>query len=217
MATAAASSVRRVVFPCRAAAASRVLTRCRDRGVEAPTRNPTVSTAARNARRTSRKCVEVDVFLSHKGVDTKSSVAGLLYDRLVRANARPFLDSRSMEPGDKIFERIDAGIRQCRVGVAIFSPRYCDSVFCLHELAVMVEADKKLIPIFCDVKPSELAVGPSATAAAQSPEDLARYARAIREAKHTVGLTFDSKNGDWSELVSRTTNIVLKCLREAKH
>ncbi|XP_042415361.1 TIR-only protein-like [Zingiber officinale] len=216
MAAAAAASVRRVVFPCRAEA-SRVLTRCRDRGVKAPTRNPTVSTEAGNARRTSRKCAEVDVFLSHRGVDTKSSVAGLLYDRLVRANARPFLDSRSMEPGDKIYERIHAGIRQCRVGVAIFSPRYCDSVFCLHELALMVEADKKLIPIFCDVKPSELAVSPAAKAAAQSQEDLARYARAIREAKHTVGLTFDSKNGDWSDLVSRTTNIVLKCLKEAKH
>ncbi|KAG6511313.1 hypothetical protein ZIOFF_029372 [Zingiber officinale] len=170
------------------------------------------------AAATTRKAAAstVDVFLSHRGVDTKSTVAGLLYDRLAQMGVRPFLDSRSMEPGDKIYERVDAGIRQSRVGVAIFSPRYCDSVFCLHELAMMVEAGKKLIPIFYDVKPAELAIGAAVSSAAESPEDLARYARAIREAKLTVGLTFDSKKGDWSDLVSRTSNVVLKCLKQAK-
>ncbi|XP_074579247.1 putative 2' cyclic ADP-D-ribose synthase BdTIR [Curcuma longa] len=198
-----ASAMRRVVVP-RRASVSRVL---------ADYQGMAAAAAA-----TTRKAAAstVDVFLSHRGVDTKSTVTGLLYDKLVQMGVRPFLDCQSMEPGDKIYERIDAGIRQSRVGVAIFSPRYCDSVFCLHELAMMVEGGKKLIPIFCDVKPSELAVGSAVSAAAESPEDLARYAKAIREAKLTVGLTFDSKKGDWPDLVSRTANVVLKCLQQAK-
>ncbi|KAG6511315.1 hypothetical protein ZIOFF_029374 [Zingiber officinale] len=194
------SAMRRVVVP-RRASVSRVLANYQ--GMAAPTTRKAAAST-------------VDVFLSHRGVDTKSTVAGLLYDRLAQMGVRPFLDSRSMEPGDKIYERVDAGIRQSRVGVAIFSPRYCDSVFCLHELAMMVEAGKKLIPIFYDVKPAELAIGAAVFSAAESPEDLARYARAIREAKLTVGLTFDSKKGDWSDLVSRTSNVVLKCLKQAK-
>ncbi|XP_042446607.1 TIR-only protein-like [Zingiber officinale] len=189
----AASSMHRVVVPYRAGA-SRILAR-------------------KTAPEFSKQCAAgVDVFLSHRGADTKSSVAGLLYDRLVQMNVRPFLDNRSMAPGEKLYESIDAGIRQCRVGVAIFSQRYCDSVFCLHELAMMVESNKKLIPVFCDVKPSELVVRGDATV--HSPEDLRRYNRAIQEAKHIVGLNFDTKNGNWSELLSRTANIVLKCLEK---
>ncbi|XP_074567903.1 putative 2' cyclic ADP-D-ribose synthase BdTIR [Curcuma longa] len=200
----AASSMRRVVVPC-SAAASRFLARKSGGAFVAATR-----------KAKAPECTPgVDVFLSHRGVDTKSSVAGLLYERLVQMNIRPFLDNRSMEPGDKLYECINAGIRQSKVGVAIFSPRYCDSVFCLHELAMMVEANKKLIPVFCDVKPSDLVVcGDPST---HSPEDLRRYNRAITEAKRTVGLNFDSKNGNWSELVSRTVNIVLKCLEEERY
>ena len=40
--------------------------------------------------------------------------------------------------------------------MAIFSPRYFDSDFCLHELANIVESRKLLIPIFNGIKPSEL-------------------------------------------------------------
>ncbi|RRT46810.1 hypothetical protein B296_00043558 [Ensete ventricosum] len=137
----------------------------------------------------ARSC---DVFISHRGTDTKMTLAGLLYDRLVHHNVRPFLDNRTMEPGDNLYECIDAGILQCKVGVVIFSPRFCDSSFCLHELAMMVEAKKKLIPIFCDVKPSELLV---LGAESHSPENLKRYSKALQEARHTVGLTFDSKTG----------------------
>ncbi|KAG6473213.1 TIR-only protein-like [Zingiber officinale] len=200
----AASSVRRAVVPF-SATASRVLARKSVGAFVAATRKTTKAP----------ECTPgVEVFLSHRGVDTKSSVAGLLYDRLVQMNVRPFLDNRSMEPGDKLYECIDEGIRQSKVGVVIFSRRYCDSVFCLHELAMMVEANKKLIPVFCDVKPSDLVV--LGDPAEHSPEDLKRYDRAIAEARRTVGLNFDSKNGNWSELVSRTANIVLKCLEEEK-
>lgn len=133
-----------------------------------------------------------DVFINHRGIDTKKNVAGLLYDHLKRLNVRPFLDSKSMKPGDKLFEKIEVGIRQSKVGVAVFSPNYCKSYFCLHELALMMETRKKVVPIFCNVKPSELQVMDYGTCSAK---DLERFSRALEEAKYTVGLTFDTSTG----------------------
>ncbi|CAH1415795.1 unnamed protein product [Lactuca virosa] len=133
-----------------------------------------------------------DVFINHRGIDTKKNVAGLLYNHLVRLRLRPFLDSKNMKPGDKLFDKIDAAITGCKVGVVVFSPRYCQSYFCLHELARIVEAKKKLIPVFCDVKPSELIVRDDGSC---SKHQLNRFKTALEEAKYTVGLTFDSSNG----------------------
>lgn len=133
-----------------------------------------------------------DVFINHRGVDTKRNVAGLLYHHLLGLRLRPFLDSKNMKPGDKLFEKIDVAIRECKVGVAVFSPMYCDSYFCLHELSLMMELQKKVVPIFCDVKPSELRVKDDGSC---PPEDLERFRSALETAKLTVGLTFDTLRG----------------------
>ncbi|KAG5561574.1 hypothetical protein RHGRI_004577 [Rhododendron griersonianum] len=133
-----------------------------------------------------------DVFISHRRIDTYRNVAGLLYDHLSRLNLRTFLDSKSMKPGDKLFEKIDAAIRDCQVGITVFSPNYCDSYFCLHELHMMMACRKKVIPIFVNMKPSELRVLDCGSCPA---EELFRLREAIEEAKNTVGLTFDTSNG----------------------
>lgn len=105
---------------------------------------------------------------------------------------RSFLDSMNMKPGDRLFDHIDRAILGCKVGVAVFSPRYCDSYFCLHELALLMESNKRVVPIFYDVKPSQLVVKDNGT---RSPKELQRFSLALEEAKNTVGLTFDSLNG----------------------
>ncbi|XP_028552935.1 probable disease resistance protein At4g19530 [Dendrobium catenatum] len=134
-----------------------------------------------------------DVFINHRGIDTKRNIAGLLNERLTQLNICSFLDSKSMEPGDKLYDSIESAISECRVAIAILSPRYCESIFCLHELAMLVESGKKIIPIFYDIKPSELQVVD--TDGSFSPEQLERFTRAIREVRYTVGITFDSQNG----------------------
>lgn len=134
-----------------------------------------------------------DVFINHRGKDTKKTIASLLYDKLSLLNLHPFLDNKTMKPGDKLFDKIDSAIKDCKLGVAVFSPTYCNSLFCLHELALMMETNKKVIPIFCDIKPSQLRVVKNV--GNYSIEDLRRFNWALQEAKHTVGLTFDSVNG----------------------
>ncbi|XP_035544176.1 TMV resistance protein N-like [Juglans regia] len=151
------------------------------------------------------------VFLNHRGDDTRKTLAGLLYDHLFRLRLRPFLDSRNMKPGDKLFDQIDIAIRNCKVGVAVFSPRYCESKFCLYELALIMESKKRVIPIFWDVKPSQLLVKDNGTC---SVEELQRFSLALEEVKYTVGLAFDSSTGDWSEFLRRASHAIIENLLE---
>ncbi|KAK8622754.1 hypothetical protein V6N13_117656 [Hibiscus sabdariffa] len=133
-----------------------------------------------------------DVFINHRGIDTKRMIASLLYDHLSRLDLQPFLDNKNMKPGDKLFDNIDNAIKNCKVGVAVFSPNYCKSYFCLHELALFMESKKKIIPIFCDIKPSQLVIVDDGKVPAK---DLERFKFALEEAKYTVGLTFNSLKG----------------------
>lgn len=146
--------------------------------------------AYQKARPTSHPAC--DVFINHRGIDTKRSIASLLYHQLLLSRIPSFLDNKNMKPGDKLFENIDSAILGCKIGVAVFSPRYCQSYFCLHELALMMESGKKVIPIFCDVKPSELRVSDNKIC---SGSEIKRFGYAIEEAKNTVGLAFNTTKG----------------------
>ncbi|KAJ6332919.1 hypothetical protein OIU77_008883 [Salix suchowensis] len=150
----------------------------------------------RVANRAAKPC---DVFINHRGIDTKRTVATLLYDHFYRLNLHPFLDSKNMKPGDKLFDNINGAIRKCKVGVAVFSPRYCESYFCLHELALMMESRKKVIPIFCDIKPSQLRAVDNGECAM---EDIRRFNWALEEAKN------------WSDVVTSASDNVIKTLIE---
>ncbi|KAG2646204.1 hypothetical protein PVAP13_2KG494300 [Panicum virgatum] len=163
---------------------------------------------------------EYDVFINHRGVDTKHNVARLLYDRLLQLSGgrdRSFLDNKSMRPGDRLGASIDEGIRQCKVAVAIFSRRYFDSDYCLHELASIVEARKVIVPIFYGIKPSELTLPQDVVDCdAYTPRDIERFRLALREAKYTVGLACDPATGDLAELVNKAADAVMKRIQEAE-
>ncbi|PKI56306.1 hypothetical protein CRG98_023325 [Punica granatum] len=137
---------------------------------------------------------QYDVFINHRGIDTKRNMASLLYHQLSRLNARPFLDKNTMKPGDNLFKGIENAIRDCKVGVAVFSPHYGESYYCLLELALMMEYKKKIIPVFFDIMPAELQIvdheGIYCT-----PDELERFNRALEEAKSSAGLVFNSSNG----------------------
>ncbi|PIN04340.1 hypothetical protein CDL12_23129 [Handroanthus impetiginosus] len=152
-----------------------------------------------------------DVFINHRGIDTRRNVAGLLYHHLRSLRLRPFLDSQNMKPGDRLEDKIGEAIRECKIGVAVFSPMYCESYFCLHELSLMMENRKKIVPIFCDVKPADLRVREYGSC---PDKDVEKFRLALEEAKNTVGLTFDTLRGDWPEFLSRATDAVVKNLIE---
>jgi hypothetical protein len=61
-----------------------------------------------------------------------------------------------MQVGDTLTSQIQDAIKTASVHVAIFSPRYAESKWCLDELHLMVESGKPIIPVFYHVHPAEL-------------------------------------------------------------
>lgn len=100
------------------------------------------------------------VFINHRGPDTKLNMAGHLYNRLHNLGLQVFLDKEEMEKGDFFTSQIAAAIRAASVHIAIFSPGYADSEWCLNELLLMLESMESgrstIIPIFHRVNPADL-------------------------------------------------------------
>ncbi|KAK4755734.1 hypothetical protein SAY87_009491 [Trapa incisa] len=157
-----------------------------------------------------------DVFINHRGIDTKKTFSGLLFQYLSHLDIKCFLDRKSMKPGDHLFDNINRAIHGCKVGVAVLSPRYCLSTYCLHELALMLETKKKVIPIFYDVVPSQLHIMCRGSSMAYSSRDLERYSWALEEVRNIVGLIFDPSRHDWSELLSNASSAVIKSLMDVE-
>eukprot|EP00253_Pinus_taeda_P030869 PITA_30869 len=97
-----------------------------------------------------------DVFLNHRGPDTKKGLASHIYRRLIVRELNVFLDQPELRKGENILHQIKEAIGTASVHVAIFSPTYAQSTWCLEELALMVESKSTIIPVFHDVDPSEL-------------------------------------------------------------
>lgn len=101
-----------------------------------------------------------DVFINHRGPDVKKGLASHLYRRLKEGGLRVFLDEGELERGDRIDPQIERAIQTSSVSVAIFSPNYAQSSWCLNELVMMweymLESRSTIIPVFYHVNPSEL-------------------------------------------------------------
>eukprot|EP00253_Pinus_taeda_P003480 PITA_03480 len=97
-----------------------------------------------------------DIFINHRGPDCKKPFATDLYNRLRKHGLRPFLDIEELREGDGLTCQIEGAIRTASVHIAIFSPRYAESVWCLKELVLMLKSKVPIIPVFYHVHPSEL-------------------------------------------------------------
>ena len=102
------------------------------------------------------------MFINHRGPDVKDTFASHLYRRLLGHGLRVFLDREELEEGHQISSQIEAAIRVSSVQIAIFSPTYAESYWCLNELLLMVSSGATILPVFYHVEPSMLrrAIGP---------------------------------------------------------
>ena len=69
---------------------------------------------------------------------------------------RDFLDQEELQQGYNFLSQIRDDIRMTSVHVAIFSPRYAESYWCLDELLLMLESKAPIIPVFYRVTPAEV-------------------------------------------------------------
>ncbi|GLJ10474.1 hypothetical protein SUGI_0128910 [Cryptomeria japonica] len=97
-----------------------------------------------------------DVFINHCGTDVKHTLATNISNTLNRTGLRVFLDVEALQAGDIITTEIQEAMHSVSVHIAIFSPNYAQSPWCLAELSYMLKTNAKIIPVFRDVDPSDL-------------------------------------------------------------
>lgn len=97
-----------------------------------------------------------DVFVNHRGPDVKKGLASHIYHRLKDLGLAVFLDQEVLERGEGLNPQIEGAIRTASVHVAIFSPNYAHSRWCLDELVQMLESRSTIIPVFYKVEPADL-------------------------------------------------------------
>ena len=100
--------------------------------------------------------LKYDVFLNHRGPDTKEQFLVPLMEKLHEANFEAFMDRQGVHHGENVFETIDQALATARMHVAFFSRNYAQSVYCLSELHQMLVTGRPIITVFYDVLPENL-------------------------------------------------------------
>ncbi|PHU02743.1 hypothetical protein BC332_27994 [Capsicum chinense] len=97
-----------------------------------------------------------DVFLSFRGEDTRENITKNLYNALYSKGIRVFIDNKGLTQGDEIAPGLIEAINDSAAAVAIISPNYASSRWCLEELAKICELGKLVLPVFYRVDPSDV-------------------------------------------------------------
>nr|XP_043611785.1 toll/interleukin-1 receptor-like protein [Erigeron canadensis] len=101
-----------------------------------------------------------DVFLSLRGIDTRNNFTAHLYDALVYAGIRTFLDDEEIETGEVLKPELENAIKSASASVIVLSKHYATSTWCLDELVLILDqrltSDQIVIPIFYHVEPTDV-------------------------------------------------------------
>lgn len=161
-----------------------------------------------------------DVFLNHRGKDVKNTLASNLYYRLRDQGLRVFFDKEEMQKGNRINFVIENAIKGTHVHIAIFSTGYAQSEWCMDELLLMIESGSIIVPVFYDVKPTDMwSNGVYAEAlrilkdekvfdreahqekARYQSDSIERWKKALMEVTGREGLKLETYDGDEGKLV----------------
>lgn len=94
---------------------------------------------------------------TYRGPDVKKTLASFIYHRLTNCHGlRVFLDQKELQTADVLSSAILGAIESASVHITICSKRYAESRWCLDELCWILRCNRKIIPVFCDVEPTDL-------------------------------------------------------------
>lgn len=98
-------------------------------------------------------------FIVHASED-KTAVAKPLADVMIFSGADVFYDEYSLRLGDSLFESINRGIADSKIGIIVFSPSFLIKAWPNEELrafhAKRTKGECRIIPIYYDVTPEEV-------------------------------------------------------------
>ncbi|XP_057818926.2 disease resistance protein TAO1-like [Cryptomeria japonica] len=161
-----------------------------------------------------------DVFLSFRGEDVRRTFVDHLYVSLKNAGVNAFLDSHNIKRQDETRSAIQETIDNSEILIPIFSKKFADSHWCLDEVAHMCRANGIIIPLFYDVKPTELRNPWKGAYAKAFEEKKQRYARrrinewktALHKVSSFSGWSTEDIYGFEAELVKLIVQDVFKIL-----
>ncbi|GLJ15770.1 hypothetical protein SUGI_0259660 [Cryptomeria japonica] len=102
------------------------------------------------------KKLPYDVFINHRGADSRHTLVRSIYNVLGGMGLRVFFDSEELQFGDILPEVILQAMRSASLAVSIFSPRFAESPWCLAEVSFMRKIGTPIIPVFYLVQPDDL-------------------------------------------------------------
>eukprot|EP00253_Pinus_taeda_P015958 PITA_15958 len=175
--------------------------------------------AASTSAHSNNNNIMYHVFINHSGLDIGKTFASLLYRRLTSSGLRVFLGQPELRQVEKNISQIDGVIRTTPLHVAILSPTYTESRWCLDELVLMFESWESgalIIPVFYGVDPSEIRwtqgkgslqnLESSKTAAGQpcyAYSTIQQWRKALRRIADISGFVLDAFHGDEGKLLDR--------------
>lgn len=197
---------------------------------------PSASTSAS----TPLDCCGYDVFINHRGPDVKNTFASHLYGRLLQRGLRAFLDKRELQEGQNLTLQIQRAIRTATVHVAIFSPTYAQSKWCLDELLQMwemCESGAIIIPVFYHVKPAQLRWTQGAGGVysedlrkleekktydtqthqekpRHDPDTIQKWRKVLSDVSEISGFELDANNTDEGEVLDKIVESVVKNVKK---
>eukprot|EP00253_Pinus_taeda_P006451 PITA_06451 len=183
--------------------------------------NTTASTSASNSSAPNY----FHIFINHRGCDVKKTFAAHLYRRLTSHGLRVFLDRPELQAGKRIISQIEEAIQVASVQIAIFSENYANSKWCLDELRLMVDSEKRgatILSVFYNIKPSDLRwadaaqQGPYAQALLKheekgryEPRRIQGWREALSQVSYISGFELEACNGDEADLLDKVMERVL--------
>ncbi|CAL8988527.1 unnamed protein product [Prunus brigantina] len=99
-----------------------------------------------------------DVFLSFRGADTRKGFTDHLYGALQQQGIKTFVDDSENQRGKAISPLLFSAIEQSKIALIVFSENYASTTWCLDEFSKILECmegGEAVLPIFCDVNPSD--------------------------------------------------------------
>ncbi|GLJ39304.1 hypothetical protein SUGI_0802100 [Cryptomeria japonica] len=151
--------------------------------------------------------------------DTKINLAKPLYDSLQQTGIQAYLDQLETELGDYFHCAIKNAIFSATVHIAILSPQYAESAWCLAELALMFQTKARIIPLFYHVEPSDFRYIKNGVADAFSKhEEKGRYPRhdiqqwkeCLQNVSGIMGYELNGHNDDLNKLYDDIMSAVVK-------
>ncbi|MED6152264.1 hypothetical protein PIB30_090256 [Stylosanthes scabra] len=101
-----------------------------------------------------------DIFLSFRGIETRSKFVSHLTASLENASFYVFKDENGLARGENISISLLKAIGESKTSVIILSPNYASSRWCLQELEDIMLCCKnraqKVLPVFYHIEPSEV-------------------------------------------------------------